>query len=338
MREPFYKKSHNAWYVRVGKQDVFLAKSQQAAWKEYRKLMARSACDGDGATVSGVLIAYLDELRPTVSHDRFAKVSRYARQFIDWLGDFREVTELTRGDILGWLNDDKSKVKDKRRYWSIAAKRDAGQVIRSALRWAMNEGMISRNPAANLRLEQPEPRNKTIDYETHCKLVKTAMESDKSRSFALYLIASRCGARPQQIRDVRACDVHFDGGAWVFKQHKTRHKTGKPLVVPLSPCLQTLTKILCGCREDHLFLNDRGGEWTKDSVVLRMRRLRDKLGLDGVVAYSYRHTFATDALLAGTPIATVAAMLGHTDTKMVSQVYGHLDQHTWHLIQAVPYR
>ena len=334
MREPFFKKSHNGWYVRVGRQDVFLAKTQEAAWQEYRRLLAYSASSGEGATVAGVLIAYLDELRPSVSADRYAKVSRYARQFIEYVGTFREAAEISRGDILAWLNEDKKGDKQNSRFWSVSAKRDAGQVVRSAFRWAMNEGMISKNPAANLRLEQPAPRSQTIDYETHRRLVLDAMASKKSRSFALYLIASRCGARPQQIREVAKESIFHHGQAWIFHNHKTRQKTGRPLVVPLSPCLQTLTRILAANRDGKLFLNDRGSPWTKDSVSLRLRRLREKLGIKGVVAYSYRHTFATDAMLSGAPIATVAAMLGHTDTKMVSQVYGHLDQHTWHLIQA----
>jgi integrase len=334
MREPFFKKSHKGWYVRVGKQDVFLAKTQEAAWQEYRKLMAYSASTGEDATVSGVLIAYLEELRPTVSAARYIKVSRYARGFIEWIGDFREASSLNRSDILNWLSEDKSKENGKPRHWSVAAKRDAGQVIRSAFRWALNEGMVSKNPAANLRLQQPEPRTHTIDYATHKQLVLDAMQSDKSRSVALYLIASRCGARPQQIREVRKENLFYNGQAWVFHRHKTKGKTAKPLVVPLSPCLQTISRVLASCREKELFLNDRGTRWTKDSVSLRIRRMRERLGIKGLVAYSYRHTFATDALLSGTPIATVAAMLGHTDTKMVAQVYGHLDQHTWHLVQA----
>jgi integrase len=334
MREPFFKKSHKAWYVRIGKQDVFLGKSQEVAWQEYRKLLAYSASSGDEATVAGVLIAYLNELRPTVSAARYVKVSRHARQFIEWIGDFREVADLNRSEILAWLNEDKGNDETGSRFWSVAAKRDAGQTIRSAFRWAMNEGMIDKNPAANMRLEQPAPRTHTIDYETHKRLVLDAMTSDKSRSFALYLIASRCGARPQQIREVAKENIFYNGQAWIFHRHKTRGKTGKPLVVPLAPCLQTLTRILASKRDGRLFLNDRGTAWTKDSVSLRLRRLREKLGIPSVVAYSYRHTFATDALLSGAPIATVAAMLGHTDTKMVSQVYGHLDQHTWHLIQA----
>jgi site-specific recombinase XerD len=63
--------------------------------------------------------------------------------------------------------------------------------------------------------------------------------------------------------------------------------------------------------------------------------MRKTLKIDGVIAYAYRHTFATDALLAGNDLATVAAMLGHKDTSMVSKVYGHLDQNSKHMHAAV---
>ena len=335
MREPYFNRQRNGWYLHVGKTEVFLGKSRETAWREYRKLLAYSSSSGEEATVAGVLVAYLDELRPTVSTARYVKVSRYARQFIDWIGESKEVLALHRSEILSWLNANKNQDGKPLRSWSVSAKRDAGQVLRSAFRWAMNEGMIGKNPAANMRLAQPTPRTNTIDYETHKRLVLEAMSSNKSRSFAIYLIASRCGARPQQIREVCKENVYHDGQAWVFKNHKTNSKTGKSLVVPLSPCLRTLTRILIAKRDGNLFLNDRRKPWTKDSIALRLRRMREKLGIEGLVAYSYRHTFATDALLSGTPIATVAAILGHTDTKMVSQVYGHLDQHTFHLINAV---
>jgi integrase len=48
---------------------------------------------------------------------------------------------------------------------------------------------------------------------------------------------------------------------------------------------------------------------------------------ESIVLYSLRHTFATELLLTGTPIAIVAKLMGHKDTRMVSKVYGHLEKH-----------
>jgi integrase len=53
-----------------------------------------------------------------------------------------------------------------------------------------------------------------------------------------------------------------------------------------------------------------------------------------VVCYSLRHTFATDALEKGVGIAQVAELLGHTDTRMVAQQYGHLNQKIAHMREA----
>jgi integrase len=172
--------------------------------------------------------------------------------------------------------------------------------------------------------------------DVHQKLVHHCLGSPDSKPFALYLMALRSGARPQQIRDVTAKNVNADCTQWVFKDHKTRAKTGKPLVVFLNGCLQTLTRLLMDQNPTGpLFRNARGDQWKKDTVTQRFERLRTKLGLpDGTVAYLYRHSMATDALLAGQSTAVVSALLGHTDTRMVSKVYGHLDKHSQFLSDA----
>jgi site-specific recombinase XerD len=63
--------------------------------------------------------------------------------------------------------------------------------------------------------------------------------------------------------------------------------------------------------------------------------LRERLPhLKGVISYSYRHSFATNALENGVGVAEVAELLGHRDTKMLMKHYQHLSQKREHMRQA----
>jgi integrase len=53
--------------------------------------------------------------------------------------------------------------------------------------------------------------------------------------------------------------------------------------------------------------------------------------LKGVIAYTYRHSFATDALEKGVGVAQVAEFLGHTTTETVMRHYQHLSEKREHL-------
>ncbi len=84
--------------------------------------------------------------------------------------------------------------------------------------------------------------------------------------------------------------------------------------------------------EGPLFLNSRGKPWTRNAIRIRFRNLRGKFpALKGIVAYSYRSSFATDALEGGVPDATVAALLGHTGTATLHRFYNRLSGRVRHL-------
>ncbi len=86
--------------------------------------------------------------------------------------------------------------------------------------------------------------------------------------------------------------------------------------------------------EGPLFRNTRGKPWTRNAIRIRFRNLRKRLGLaPGVVAYAFRHTYITDALEKGVPIASLAELAGHKDTRMISTVYSKLSQKRQHLAE-----
>ena len=339
MRKPYFIHRLKCWYVKnASGQEIRLDPDKDTAFDLWHEMSSRLKRSGTNATVLGVFEAFFDAHETELPSERIEFLERYASSFASHYPG--KVSQVTKKQVIAWMNAPKPgrlRKDNKRgpdRIWSPSTRRDAGATVRRILRWAHGEGMIDRNPLATLRLEEPEPRSVLIQPEDHRRMVLDCMSLENDRSFALHLIACRCGARPQQIREVTAANVI--GSTWVFANHKTRKKTKRPLVVYLSPCLQTLTKILATANpKGHLFRNGNGDQWKKDTVAQRMRRLRKRLKLPaGTIAYSYRHTYATNALVAGVHIATVAQLLGHTDIRMVAKVYSHLEQAQPYLIEA----
>lgn len=164
------------------------------------------------------------------------------------------------------------------------------------------------------------------------------MAAIKDEPFREFVSAMQeTGCRPSEVARVTAADVNLDAGLWVLKQHKTAKKTRRPRVVYLTPAMVELTRKLVGkYPEGPLFRGPCGGRsFSRNNVRCRFKRLREKLPhLAGVVAYSYRHTFATEALSNGVGIAQVAELMGHTSTEMVSSVYGHLAERLSHMREA----
>jgi integrase len=326
MRKPYFKKSHKRWYVRFEGKDVPLGEDETQAFRKWSAMVEAGRMLGDPQMKLFVLVnAFLNDQDGLLSPERLSLVEFYLSQLSASHGNTL-ASELTKGDVVRWVNSRDS--------WGEWAKHDAIACAKRMFNWAVDAGHMQRNPLKGLSNPEPASRQRVLTQDEHQRLVQASRESKQNgEAFALYLIASRCGARPQQIRTVTAS--HVVGSSWVFENHKTRKKTGKPLVVYLHPCLATLCSMLRRkYPEGPLFRQDNGAPWTKDVAGRKFKRLREKLGIDSdVVLYSYRHTFATDALEAGNSEHIVAKLLGHTDTRMVSRVYGHVDGS--HMIEAV---
>src|SRR5262249_15080935 len=119
--------------------------------------------------------------------------------------------------------------------------------------------------------------------------------------------------------------------------HKTAKRTGKPRIIYLSPPMVEMSRRLVAERPTGPLFPSRqqNRPFSKNAIRTRFRRLRKKLPhLNGVVAYAYRHSYATTALENGVGIAQVAELLGNNDTRMVSRHYSHLNQKVAHMREA----
>ena len=133
---------------------------------------------------------------------------------------------------------------------------------------------------------------------------------------------------------VTAAHITADCRALVFDEHntpkgaaihKTFKRTGQALIVPLTPCAAEIVQRLAKEHpEGPLFRSPRGLKWTASRLASNIRNYAEKVGLKGrFVAYSARHSLATELLEDGRTSTEVAAVLGNTP-KVVERNYSHV--------------
>ena len=190
-------------------------------------------------------------------------------------------------------------------------------------RWAVEEERLTLNPLQSLR--KPPQRSRgaeaVITPDEHARLMEAATPALRDVLFALRV----SGCRPSEATSVTAADFHGEQAVWILHSHKTAAETGKPRIVYLTPELVTLCRSLAKrYPTGPLFRTSKGKPWGWCSIAKRVRVLRLRLGIKGVMPYGYRHSFATDALANGVPDAHVAELLGHSRTAMLHRHYAHL--------------
>jgi integrase len=344
MQKVWYRTSKNAWFATVldgGKQkQIRLLQAPNdrhgrklAEEQLIKELAARGYSPAREAeappspswlTVGHVLRAYLKHSHK-VHKKETADWHRYILQpFLDSWGGLR-ITRLRKKHVQSWVM--------AKGYNPTSAAKAIG-VLKRAFNWAVEEEHISRNPIAHIRKPTPLTRDRTLTVAER-KLILSSIGDEAFRTFVRALTLT--GARPGEVARVTAGDADLVNGQWVLRNHKTAKQTGKPRIIVLPPEAMELTKHLVALHPDGpLFRNSRGLPWSTGAIRLRFRNLRRKHPeLKGVVAYTYRASFATDALEAGVQDASVAALLGHTNTTTLHRFYARLSQRTEHLREVV---
>jgi integrase len=203
--------------------------------------------------------------------------------------------------------------------------------VKRAFSWATQQELLSVNPLASVSVGPCGVRKRLLTGDERQQIL-AAIKDQAFRDFVYAL--QETGCRPGEIARVTAADVNLEAGVWVLQQHKTAKKTREPRVVYLTDHMVDLTRRrMAKFPDGPLFRGSRGNRpFTRNAIRCRFRRLRQKLpNLKGVVAYSYRASYATTALENGVGIAQVAELLGHRDAKMVMRHYSKLSQRVEHL-------
>lgn len=222
----------------------------------------------------------------------------------------------------------------RKTFWGKTTQRLALDSINAALNWAVKSGMISRNPLKGI--ERPPSGNKGDALLIDDKLHGVLMSSVRRHFKQVLTFLRGTGCRPSELCAIE--EKHYDGKmkAIIFRQASNlkdgdfRHKNAKKkdrTIFLKGEALSLVERLAEKHPTGKLFKTKAGNDWTTNKIVTMFLRLRRRLGIAGLTAYCYRHTFATNWLLQGKPVDVLAVLLGNSP-EVIRKHYSHLMQDT----------
>jgi integrase len=285
--------------------------------------------------VAEVVALYLDKVKVENEPETYAQYRRNLNKFVREHGtqQARQITPLDAQNFKNRLVTSVSLRTGKplkNRTVNIAL-----IILRCCWNWAIeSEGLgLVKNPFQKIDL-LPEYERQRIATNAEFQLLLRHSDA----LFRQVLLCCRyMPIRPQDLRTLQWVGenyVDFENHCWVIRKDKTvkTRKNKQPKIIMMPPFIESLLR----WRQKHaggspyVFVNEDGNPWRRDSLVLRMRRLRERAEIkpdangEEFMLYTNRHTYLTNAATVCTP-AELQAQAGHTDYRTTRR-YVHLAQ------------
>jgi integrase len=316
--KPYLRKQTKTWYLQLGKRQIRLSQNKEEAFQKYHEIMLnQSAYTSTLTNVLEVLDHYLEWLQNNRAEGTYTKAKHYLTDFAKQISKTLKITNVQPYHLTQWV--------DGKPDWVGTTKNDAISTVQRAFRWAAKQGLIHQNPVPDV--QKPRKTSREIYYNSDdWKKIK---EHLKGEFGDLINFCFETGCRPMEARTLQAHQVDLERHMAVFPPSENKTHLGPRVIFLNDAALEIVNRL---ATEGLVFRNANGDAWTKDSIKCRFQRLKDKVGIERLIAYGFRHTYITDALKNGIDSVTLAQLVGHADTSMISKVYGHLAKNPEYLL------
>lgn len=210
---------------------------------------------------------------------------------------------------------------------------------------AINDGLVFKNPCLGAELPKCPKADKRALTDIETAAIKTAAFTSKERAFVYILYG--CGLRRGEALALTKSDIDLKSGAITvnksvaFDVNDAYNKDPKSD----SGCrVVDMPDFLIGYLEEYLKTIDillftmRGGaQMSKSSYDKMWRSIVRKMNaaaggsdayqvVHGLTAHIFRHNYCTLLYYSGISIKKSCELMGHSDTKMIMDIYAHLDE------------
>jgi integrase/recombinase XerC len=267
----------------------------------------------------------------------------YARplaSFVEYVGNLK-VSDLKAYHVAEWLDREHKTIKrarkegdaylteDTDRRTSDNYRRNLSRAVKACFRWAEEREYIDRSPIRKLKVPPATPRGDEA-YLTAGQWAKLIAAVKDQPLLDLLTILKETGCRPQEARRVETRHLDREGRCWVFPKEESKGRKQMRVVHLGDNAFEICLRLALKNPTGPIFRNRNSNPWESHVLNYRCYRLGKRLGFR-ITPYCIRHTFATDAIIRGVDLQTIADLMGHTDLRMLSGVYQHLRRRGDHM-------
>ncbi|MDB5038085.1 MAG: hypothetical protein JWQ35_1613 [Bacteriovoracaceae bacterium] len=215
---------------------------------------------------------------------------------------------------------------------SDTLKRDVHRRVHRLFELAVEEGILSLNPAKGIKVKVAEPKQKVLNSNEAEILLKNAKET-KHRFYPVWAMALKTGMRSGEMYALRWSDIDFEtemisvSKQWTSKDGLHPTKSGRNRLVPVSPDLKKFLaemKLKGGYEESLIDGMTKKEVWHDDYVLPRLYEWNaglqaqiladfcESIGITKVKFHDLRATFITNMLVQGVSLVAVMSIVGHS--------------------------
>jgi len=254
-------------------------------------------------------------------HHRGRRVNENCRsrieRFFSW-ANIRIVHQITAGKLQDYLNHRINTDKV-----SLYEANNMIANVKSFLNWCITTGQLVNDPLKSVKKYRlPEQDVRFLSQEEITTILaasgKSALYCDGDPAlYPAIATAIYTGMRKSELFTLRWEDIDFKRD-----EVKVRNKPGfttkskRNRIIPLHSKLHAML----------LSLRQKEGRCFDTGNHRRIfGRIIEEAKLSGIGWHTFRHTFASQAIMAGVPLVTVSKWLGHADIK-TTMIYSHLSR------------